>query len=501
MEAKTQREILSQWLLAVGCFALLLFCFSPPFGAFRLWSRVPEMQGMLEVRRGVSVLAQAAHPGAAITDPLHAAIRWRLLFPVLAHVLQLPAVVLFGCAPLGALLTLAFLIGVLRRGGLGFAAAGLAALILGATSWFFTSVSWLGYFDSWLVLALLVAAFAENRRLVWAACLLAPWVDERFVLAAPLALLCRHVWLGRPAPAGNPAPLGRRELIVPAVLLGAFVIIRLGFLSGPASAGTSIPGYFASFNFTAVPWSRLLFGAWSGLRAAWFFVGAAAWLCWQERRSGLWMAAATLTLLVAGLGTAQDLSRAMMLELPAALLGILLAASARALWLPWALRIGAGAALLLPAHHVMSDRVNPIYYLYHELEVLDNPPAVAMPELRVLRGILEEEQGDAAGAEQDFALAIKLGGNTGLALQHRGVLYANQRRWAEARRDFSAMTEQEPGEPDGWFLRAQADLALGDTTGARTDLQQALAVGSPQWLQRPDVARFQQRLGGPAGQP
>ena len=47
-------------------------------------------------------------------------------------------------------------------------------------------------------------------------------------------------------------------------LLGAFVIIRLGFLSGPANAGTSIPGYFASFSFTTVPWTRLVFGAWSG---------------------------------------------------------------------------------------------------------------------------------------------------------------------------------------------------------------------------------------------
>jgi hypothetical protein len=37
---------------------------------------------MIEVRRGASVLKQVAHPGAAISDPLHAAIPWRLLFPV-----------------------------------------------------------------------------------------------------------------------------------------------------------------------------------------------------------------------------------------------------------------------------------------------------------------------------------------------------------------------------------------------------------------------------------
>ena len=39
--------------------------FSPSWAAFSLWSRVPEMSGLLEVRRGASVLAQVAHPGAA----------------------------------------------------------------------------------------------------------------------------------------------------------------------------------------------------------------------------------------------------------------------------------------------------------------------------------------------------------------------------------------------------------------------------------------------------
>ena len=356
MESKTQRELLAQWLLAGGCGAVLAFCFSPPFGAFRLWARVPEMQGMLEVRRGVSVLAQAAHPGIAIADPLHAAIRWRLLFPLVGHVLQLPPAALFALAPLGCLAVLAGIIAVLRREGCGWRDAGLATLVLGATSWFFTSVSWLGYFDSWLVLALLLTAFARASWPVWLACLLAPWVDERFVVAAPLALLCRAVYLGRSGTA--PAAGGRRELGLAAALLGAFVVIRLGLLGGPADSGTSVRGYFASFNFSAVPWSRIAFGAWAGLRAAWVFVAAAAWLCWKSRRGGFWMAAAILATVAVGLGTAQDLSRSMMRVLPAARLGAVLALTTAG-WRPWALPGLAAAALVLPAHHVMSDRVNP----------------------------------------------------------------------------------------------------------------------------------------------
>ncbi len=298
-----------------------------------------------------------------------------------------------------------------------------------------------------------------------------------------------------------PAAGWRRDLTIAAALLGAFVVVRLGLLGGPADSGTSVRGYFASFNFSAVPWSRMTFGAWAGLRAAWVFVAAAGWLCWKSRRGGFWMAAAILATVAVGLGTAQDLSRSMMLVLPAALLGAVLALTTAG-WRPWALPGLAAAALVLPAHHVMSDRVNPIYYLYHELAALDNPPPAAMPELQILRGILDEEQGNAAGAETDFTLAIRLGGPaTGLALKQRGVLLANQRRWPEARKDFSAMTVQDPGDPDGWFLRSQADLATGDSAGARSDLQQALAAGSPDWLHRPDVARYVERMNRQPGSP
>lgn len=82
VEANSSREIALRWLLALGAFATLIFFFSPAWSAFHLWSRVPALTGMIEVRRGASVLEQVAHLGAAISDPLHAAIPWRLLFPV-----------------------------------------------------------------------------------------------------------------------------------------------------------------------------------------------------------------------------------------------------------------------------------------------------------------------------------------------------------------------------------------------------------------------------------
>jgi len=83
---------------------------------------------MLEVRRGVAVLEQVTHPGAEVSDKLHAAIQWRLLFPMIGHVLSLPPLILFSLADAGCVVALAFMIVVLRRRGASFGYAALAAI-------------------------------------------------------------------------------------------------------------------------------------------------------------------------------------------------------------------------------------------------------------------------------------------------------------------------------------------------------------------------------------
>src|SRR5688572_25014985 len=145
-------EHLRRGLLAFGCFALLIFFFSPAWAAFEIWARIPEVGGMIEVRRASSVLYQMEHPGAAIPDQLHGVIQWRLLPPLVGRVLHLPSPYFFGLAHAGCIAVLGFAIAVLRRGGLTFGATAGVTLLFGAASWLFSSVSWLGYFDSWLVL-------------------------------------------------------------------------------------------------------------------------------------------------------------------------------------------------------------------------------------------------------------------------------------------------------------------------------------------------------------
>lgn len=486
------RELLLRWLLALGVFATLIFFFSPTWAAFLLWSRVPELSGMIEVRRGVSVLEQVAAPGAPLADPLHAAIQWRLLFPVVARVFSLPPALLFALAHVGALLVLAFLAALLRRARFTWLSTWLLLVCLGSASWFFTATGWLGYFDSWLALGLLLVAFADARWPVWLACLWAPWVDERFALAAPLALLCR--WLHRPEKFDL-----RRDVAIPATLLAGFIALRLGVLAHKTAPGATATGYLDGKHFLDAPLSRIALGVWEGLRTGWLLIIAGLVALWPQRPRALVLASASLALLFIGLATAQDYSRSMTMLLPVAVLGALLALRHPTSWLPRALRFAAPIALLLPAHHVMNDRVNPLFYLYHELAALESPPPAAMSELYELRAIHAMGRGEFAAAESDLALAIKLARNPASPAKQRGILAASQQRWADAHRDFSMMVEFDAQNPDAWFMRAQANQALGHAAAARSDLDRARALAPADWTTRPDVARFIARLASTPG--
>ncbi|HWA10311.1 MAG TPA: tetratricopeptide repeat protein [Opitutaceae bacterium] len=487
MAPRTPRETAGRVLLAAGCLLLLVYFFSPSWGAFRLWARVPELSDMMEVRRGAAVLEQVAHPGTPVADELHRAIQWRLLFPLIGHVLHLSPPLFFALADLGAILVLGYLVALLRNNGFSWTATGLAAVTLGAASWFFTSTGWLGYFDSWLALALLLLAFAESRWILWCACLLAPWVDERFVLAAPFALLCRWLWRG--------GLDWRREAGVPAALLALFVAVRLGFLAGRSAAGATVGGYLAGHDYLDAPPARLALGVWEGLRFGWLGVGAGVVLLWPQRGRALGLALAAATLAAVGLATAQDYSRSMTMLLPAALLGLLLLHRAHSHRETVLLAAGAALALLLPAHHVMNDRVNPIYHLQHELAVLETPPPIAMPELYELRAIHEMERGEFPQADADLDLAIRLAANPASPARQRGILAASQGRWDEALRYFSLMAENDPQNPDAWFMCAQASLALGRPSDAHAHLDHARSLAPADWTSRPDVARFLAKLG------
>lgn len=498
-----RRELLLRWLVALGGAAVLLFFFSPNWAFFALGSRVTELQALPEWRRGATVVWQASHLGEPVPDALHAAVQWRLLFPAVANVLGLPAGVLLGLAHVGALLVLGYVVTLLRRAGRDWNACAAAVLLFGAAGWFLASTSWLGYYDSWTVLGLLILAFSPARWALWAACVWAPWVDERFVLGAPLALGCAYLW--RRDGTRGPAWHWLRDLAVPAALLGAFVAIRLGVLAGRSVGNAKVADYLAWLNFEHTTPGRVALGVWEGWRAGWGFVAVALVLTWRQYGAAIAAAlvGAVLAVAITGLATAQDFSRSLLFLSPVVVLGFLAArenpengpgavtrcgTSRLAMW------SAVAVTLLLPAHLVTSDLVRPVYYLHHELAAFENPPAYLMPERYELRAIEAMQAGDTPRAEHQLTLAIKLARQPAGALKQRGVLRASNGRWPEARADFAAMVEAAPQDPESWFFRAQAEFALGNVAGARSDLESALARAPAEWAQRPDVTRFRQKL-------
>ena len=118
MKSFSLREHLTRWLLTFGVFLLIIYFFSPAWSSLQLQWYKPVSAYMMEVRRGAAMAYQMAHLGEPIPDPLHQVIQWRLFFPAVGHYLSLPAVGVFWFAPLGALLTIRYVIALLRRHGL-----------------------------------------------------------------------------------------------------------------------------------------------------------------------------------------------------------------------------------------------------------------------------------------------------------------------------------------------------------------------------------------------
>ena len=205
---------------------------------------------------------------------------------------------------LGCLLVLIFVARLLLRRGLGEGEAFAATTLAATCSWFFVSTAWLGYFDSWYVLALLLAVFASRRAMV-VAVLAAPWIDER-----ALSSRCRWRWCSatpRLTAAAGPRPGAARwrEAGAGAAALLPWVAVRLGACQAIATHVTDAyvlamaPGANAPFYAS---------GLWQGLRWAWAPVLVWLGLEWRRGRgTGALLAAALGLTLAVNLLAANDL--------------------------------------------------------------------------------------------------------------------------------------------------------------------------------------------------
>ena len=303
--------------------------------------------------RGARVIDQKTYLGSAIEDPLHQALRWRLLVPAIGRILGLSDWVTLGLAHAGCAVLILVLIalGTPPRkpwgiGGLWF------ALTAGATAPIITSLGWLGYYDSLFALGLLTVAFAGPRTAVILACLLTPWLDERFVLALPLALLVR---LHRSESDDTKSWL-QREAVVPLVLTVAFASVRLAL--GGTGGSQTVADYVRTFILgQEITAADRFFGAWSGLRFGWLIVLAGLAAEWSKfKGTGRYpvfaLGAVALATATIGACTAQDTARSMVLVFPLIPWAWQCAASGWPRVWRWLGPVLALASLVAPAHQV-----------------------------------------------------------------------------------------------------------------------------------------------------
>ncbi len=460
---------------------LLINCFLAP--RYWLWEHLHFYPASYhpELNRALSVEKQVADPWAPVEHPSNRIIRFRLLFPLLAHVLHLPFPLFCALPILGTWMALWLAFGLLRGQGLSWVRAAAWTLLYGTGNWFFVSSGWLCYFDAWVALALLAAVYLPSRIILATVCLFAPLIDERFLLGLPLALLFRVIYDGRL----------RQEFVLDvglAVLsVLPYLLLRLWawrFLPEDPSTGYLVQHWHEAFQRD---FRVLLAGAWHGLRIGWLPVLAALGAVLQRQlRAGTWenfsavgvrqvdwrgalfswpcglgaiLAATVFTLSAAvSLWIAGDISRSFVIFSPLVV------------WLPLRMPDGekklpgtvllllAVAALSLPARHVVASFQIPIQPLLVEATVL-RPP------------VLQDE--------------------FWVALAKREI----RRKQVDQSFRYAAYALQlQPANYEAWRVQGFCHVYRKDLPQALVAFEKAQSFAPADWLRRPEVSENIARL-------
>lgn len=326
-----------------------IFFFSP-----RLLVFTEEAPGSYEWTRGLNFIEQVE---GQPNDKVEPALRHRLLPVYVARVLGLKGYAPFVLSWLGVVGLLTYVQFLMARLGVPRRVAVSTVFLLASTSAVITSLGWLGIFDAWWVWALIIVAFAPQWWLIAAAALLAPWIDERFLIGLPGAFVTR--WLVYPWQMRQSAGC---FLLIAAMIApyAAWRIYSLFYSSGDAS------GEFISLHFLV--WVRLAPHAWwMAYRLAWVFMilafvlpNASGVKSWQLGVICLLTAAAAVV-------TAADLSRSAMVLAPLLVAGVVLAwrsaAKETECWIPWLAVVN----FFVPYIHVVYDKLEAVHPLPWEI--------------------------------------------------------------------------------------------------------------------------------------
>lgn len=336
---------------------LSLFFFSPV-----LWLLQQPTPGSFQWDRALTFLRQCEAP---LRKDVETAMQWRLLPALAAYTLRLPGYAPLALPWLGAIAATAY-VAVLFRRRCGDPRVVLGGtLVFASTSAVIVPLGLLGLNDAWVWLGLLTVAFGRAAWTLPVACLLCPWVDERFIIGFPLAWYVARIDRGE--------PIFSRALMA-GLWLVPYATLRL-WLSRLGVADSNAQSSFLSYCLHSFPSVAPLIplGWWFGLRAAW--AGVVFALCHCPARYRL---VGSLTL-VATLGAtallAHDLSRSIAILVPLVVLGGVQFIRLYPALAPRVFLLTGLLALLLPAAHVIYRTIQPINPLPLEAIRLLHAPA------------------------------------------------------------------------------------------------------------------------------
>lgn len=262
-------------------------------------------------------------------------IRWRLLPPALGQLLHLSPH-LYLTVPWVALAALvALAVHYALRFGAAPLHAGAVGVLVGTSSAFFSASCAVGYFDPLYLIALVVVSCSPSHLALLAACLLGPWVDEKFLFMLPACCAARWAW--------QP---DRRWIWRVIAGIAPYCLVRLAALAlGDGSLRQQISMQSAAFPSYA---PALPAGWWYGFRAGWVLIFWGIWMICRtlDRRIGAFFVVGLLAAIGSVSFLAWDSTRSIAMLLPFLLIGV---------QAKWAGRLLIGLAvinLLLPAAYV-----------------------------------------------------------------------------------------------------------------------------------------------------
>jgi hypothetical protein len=432
-----------------------------------------------------------------IDDAVNRVIEWRLLWPAIGHTFGFSNTFYLSVPFLGALAALAAVAAITWRVTRHLVPTACATLLAATSSWFFVATGWLAYFDSWLILALVLATFAPSRWVIFIAALVAPWIDERFILATPLCLAVRAISADRET-AREPRDVLRDAAFLFAGIL-PYLAVRVGAeLSGSRATSGS---YWTGRSLLPAPPLVLLWGAWNGLRLGWVLLALAgiAALRVRRHRAALVVILGTIAL---NLCVADDISRSVSVAVPALVAVVLLAWRHRPTQMLRVLPLLCVGNLVLPAQHVIAAPPGAkvtwhgvaILGIAAELERHQNPPEFANAANYNRRSMDHFQNQNIPRALAAADIALRLDPDSAKAIANRGIILYVTGKQAQGAAELDRALQLSPELYDARIQRAAFRQQAGDLRGALEDVRHALQFMPADWPRRAAAQQFERTL-------